>query len=147
MASSAHIETVSALVCQRVDVRTAGWNIVYPGEILYAFLESEILGGHVHAEWAARVHFEPGVLYLRTAKGVFRTRLTGLTQLTPYIVDYRFVSVNRSLVARLEAVRSLDIPSEVGIAPPGASETLHASHRNFEVLLAMFGIRRRDLTK
>lgn len=147
MASSAHMDSVSALVCQRVDVRASGWSIVYPCEILYAFLESEIVGGHIHAEWTERVHVEPGVLYLRTAKGVFRTRLTGLTQLTRYIANYRFVSVNRSLIARLEAVRFLDIPSEVGFTLQNASETLRASNRNFAALLAIFRISRRDLAR
>ena len=141
------MDGVSALVCQRVDVRTSGWSIVYPGEILYAFLESEVVSGHVHAEWTSRVRVEPGVVYLRTAKGVFRTRLAGLTQLTPYLANYRFVSVNRSLVARLEAVRFLDIPSEVGFTVQNASETLRASSRNFDALLAIFKIRRRDLAR
>jgi len=141
------MDSVSALVCQRVDVRTSGWSIVYPSEILYAFLESEVVSGHVHAEWTARVHVEPGVLYLRTAKGVFRTRLSGLTLLAPYLAAHRFESVNRSLVARLDAIRFLDIPSEVGFTLHNTSETLHASHRNFEALLAIFGIRRSDLAR
>ena len=146
--ASAGAKDLTVILCQRVDERSSGWELVSPNEIIYAFLESELAAGHiVEAEWKAKVRVVPGVVYVRTAKGVYRTRLAHLTELEPYLSSCQFVDVNRSLVAQFDAVKNLDMPFQVGVRVRNSTEFLRASQRNFDTLLARLGLTRRDLSR
>lgn len=146
MASATFHEDFSRICGLRVDTadRAPGWDVLSSSDIVYAFLESELTARNIGAEWTPSVSAEPGVVYLRVAKGVYRTRLTHLTQLTPYLRGFEFAHVNRALIARVDALQTFKLQFRIGFQVRNTTDWLRASQRNFKQLRARFGIKPSD---
>lgn len=136
-------ENNPGVICRRMEESVAEWSVVTPNDIIYAFLESEITSGHIEAEWVKCVQLEYGLVYVRTAKGVFETPFEHLTDFEKWLCGLKFVDVNRSLIARLDNIKKFALPLKVGIPIRGVTEWLTASHRNFDKLLALFRVNRK----
>jgi hypothetical protein len=132
------------LVAQQAGKAGNTWYRIPLNEIVFAFLGSKTTTDLIQTKWAGQIAFDETVVYVRTVKGVFRTRFSHLPQLKQDLADFTLVGVNRSLIARLDRIRLLDGPSEVGVDVGNAVEMLHAAHRDFNSILARSGLTRRN---
>lgn len=89
---------------------------IKPEEILYAFTAGAVridAAGRrvlaVVAKWVAKLCFPSGIVFLRTRKGIYRTYVRTLREFKRNVAGRRFEPVSRSVVANLEAVRSVDL--------------------------------------
>ena len=129
---------------QQVDRPSTAWHRIPLNEIVYAFLGSKTATEPIQTKWAGQIAFDETAVYARTAKGVFRTRFSHLRELERALQGLALVGVNRSVIARLDRIRLLDGPSEVGVDAGNVLEMLHAGHRDFNAILALSGLSRRD---
>lgn len=137
-------QTNHVVPAQQADRASRAWYRIPAHEIVYAFLGSKTTTELVDTKWAGHIAFDQTAVYVRTTKGVFRTRFSHLDDLNRALHGFTFVGVNRSLMARLDRIRLLDSPSEVGVDAGNVVEMLHAAHRDFNSILARSGLSRRN---
>jgi len=91
---------------------------IRPNAIQFAFTAGAVSPGasrpkqpSIVAKWAAKLQFLPGVVYLRTAEGVYRSRVRTLREFKQ-LVSNDFDTVSHSVVANLWAVDDVSLGRE-----------------------------------
>lgn len=138
------VQPARVLPAQQAGQAGNTWYRIPLNEIVFAFLGSKTTTDLIQTKWARQIAFDEAAVYVRTVKGVFRTRSSHLGRLEQDLRDFEVVGVNRSLIARLDRVRLLNGPSEVGMEVANTVELLHAAHRDFNSILTLSGLSRRD---
>jgi hypothetical protein len=127
-----------------VGVRTTAWTILPVNQIAYAFLGSVAHDNLIEPSLAPTVIFDAEIVYVRTTKGVFQTRLRGLEGLLGLLPPALLLHVHRSIVVNASYLAGFEDGDRLRIRVGNAEEHLHASRRKFETLLKLYGLGRRD---
>ena len=119
------------------------WSLLPAGDFLYAFLGAVVGQGLITASWTRKHSFEIDVVYVRTTKGLFRTRFRTLADLRAHLRRRQFTQVHRSMAVGSELPVDLVLPGQVRVRVGNELEVLRASRRNFDDLLERYGLTRR----
>jgi hypothetical protein len=135
---------------QRLAVRRVGLGdrfIVIPlSDVSFLFLGSAVTCGLIDSSWVAGRCPDPGAVYVRSARGLFRSGVTRLEALRQRLDPDRFLSVHRCLIVSLDYLVELDFGrgvSRVGMAAGNEVEYLTVSRRRLRVLREAVGLPRR----
>lgn len=137
----------------RVGVYKLGPNGVYrdrltliPSEqILYCFTSGAITSRRmlIGANWVQAQVFRPGIVYVRTDKGLFATRYRTLTGLLRQLDPSDFGAVHQSIVVNIPKIIDIDLAARLKmlrVGNNGTTERLTISRRYLKSLRPKLGI-------
>jgi hypothetical protein len=117
----------------RVAVYKLGPNLVYrdqltlvpTDEIFYCFTAGAISSRRIviSASWGQARVFRPGIVYLRTGKGLFATRFRTLARLASRLDRNSFAACRQSVVVNLSRVIDVDMAARLKMVRVGSNDT------------------------
>ena len=132
--------TVRKLTNHGVEERMT---IVPLDDILYFFTAGALSQRPViDAKWCHLKRFAPGRVYVRTAEGVFVTRVRTLAKMLARLPK-NFVEIHKSLAVNVDEIKDLDFAAklkQVGVVTAISTEWLTVSRRTLKNLRLALGL-------
>ena len=113
-------------------------------DILFAFMESSLSQKFIQSHWREQKVLKRRRVFIRTPRGVFRTRFRSVRELERSLDSRPFLRIQPALLVNVLRITQLDAAgrlNQVAVAPlDGPIEWLSVSRRSLRILRGMVGL-------